>query len=298
MPELQLDQASGLRRLGQQTPVKVIAVTGGKGGVGKTTVAVNIGTALCELGRRVMLLDADLGLANVDVVLGLRTRYNLEHVMSGDCSLADVMVTAPSGLKLVPASSGNVGMANMDRLQHAGLISAFSELFDPIDVLLVDTAAGIGESVVTFAEAAQRVAVVVCDEPASLTDAYGLIKVLCRRQPNCRIEVVANMVESPNHGRALYDKLARVTERFLGVVPSYFGTIPQDEYLRRAIQRQGTVVEHYPGSASARAFKKLAREADAWSMAAGSKGSMEFFVERLLDNGAVNRGNHRGSRLQ
>jgi len=288
MPELQLDQASGLRRLGQHAPVKVIAITGGKGGVGKTTVAVNIGTALCELGRRVMLLDADLGLANADVVLGLRTRFNLEHVMSGDCALADVMVTAPSGLKLVPASSGNLGMANMNRLQHAGLISAFSELFEPLDVLLVDTAAGIGESVVTFAEAAQRVAVVVCDEPASLTDAYGLIKVLCRRQPHCRIEVIANMVESPNQGRALFDKLARVTERFLGIVPNYFGAIPHDDYLRRAIQRQGTVVEAYPSSVSARAFKRLAGEADTWTMAPGSRGCMEFFVERLLDGGATN----------
>jgi flagellar biosynthesis protein FlhG len=289
MHDLHLDQASGLRRLGNQAPVKVIAVTGGKGGVGKTTVAVNLGTALCQLGRRVMLLDADLGLANADVVLGLRTRHNLEHVMNGDCALEDVIVTAPSGLRLVPGSSGSTQMATLSRREHAGLITAFSELFEPLDVLLVDTAAGVGESVVTFSEAAQRVTVVVCDEPASLTDAYGLIKVLCRRQPHCRIDIVANMVENANHGRALYDKLARVTDRFLGFMPSYHGSIPHDDYLRRAVQRQSTVVENYPSSLSARAFKKLAQSADNWTTAPGSRGCMEFFVERLLSGGARRR---------
>jgi flagellar biosynthesis protein FlhG len=282
MRELPIDQAAGLRRLAQALPVKVIAVTGGKGGVGKTTVAVNLGTALTALGRRVMLLDADLGLANADVVLGMRARLNLEHVINGECALEDVILTAASGLRLVPASSGSVQMASLDRVHHAGLINAFSQLFEPVDVLLVDTAAGISESVVTYSEAAQRIAVVVCDEPASLTDAYGLIKVLCRRQPGCRIDVIANMVESPAHGRTLFDKLARVCDRFLGVVPTYCGSIPYDEYLRRSIQRQSTVVESYPGSASARAFKKLAAAADGWEAAKTARGGLEFFIERLL----------------
>ena len=275
--------------MGQPQPVKVVAVTGGKGGVGKTTVAVNLGTALSALGRQVMLLDADLGLANVDVLLGMRTRFNLEHVVSGECALDDVIVTAPSGLRLVPASSGSLQMATLDRVHQAGLISAFSELFEPIDVLLVDTAAGLGESVITFSEAAQRVAVVVCDEPAALTDAYGLIKVLSRRQPSLKIEVVANMVEGPIQGKALYDKLARVTDRFLGFAPSYCGSIPFDDHLRRAVQQQATVVEQYPGSASARAFKKLALAADTWDMAPAATGGLEFFVERLLAGGTARR---------
>jgi flagellar biosynthesis protein FlhG len=262
--------------------VQTIAITGGKGGVGKTTVAINLGTALAQLGREVLLLDADLGLANVDVLLGIRARYNLEHVISGDCDLRDVIIEAPSGLKLVPASSGSVSMAMLDRAQHAGVINAFSELFEPIDVLLIDTAAGLSETVLTFTEAAQRVVVVVCDEPASLTDAYGLIKVLSRRQPGCRIDVVANMVDSPAHGRALFEKLARVTDRFLGLVPAYYGSVPHDEFLRRAIQKQTAVVESYPGSASARAFKKLAREAGLWGASVGAKGCLEFFVERML----------------
>jgi len=276
------DQAAGLRRLTAAQPVKTIAITGGKGGVGKTSVAINLGTALCELGRASMLLDADLGLANVDVLLGLRTRFNLEHVVKGECSLPDVIVQAESGLRIVPASSGSLEMAMLDRRQHAGLIHAFSELFDPVDVLLIDTAAGLSEMVLTYTEASQRVVVVVCDDPASLTDAYGLIKVMLRREPACRIEVVASMVESSAAGRALFDKLARVTSRFLKVVPGYLGAIPHDDHLRRAVQQQRSVVECYPWSASARAFKKLAAAADNWDMAAGAKGRLEFFVERML----------------
>ena len=136
--------------------------------------------------------------------------------------------------------------------------------------------------VVTFSEAAQRVVVVVCDEPASLTDAYGLIKVLSRRQPSCRFEIVANMVDSPAQGRALFDKLARVCDRFLGFTPSYFGHVPHDEYLRQAIRRQTTVVEAFPSSPSARAFQRLAQTVIAWSPAAGARGGIEFFMERML----------------
>ncbi len=282
MRELKLDQAAGLRRMTSPRPVKVIAVTGGKGGVGKTLTAVNLGAALARSGRSTMLLDADLGLANVDVLLGLNARQNLEHVVNGDCGLEDVILTASSGLRVVPASSGSFTMATLGRAQHAGLVHAFSQLFEPLDVLLIDTAAGLGDDVVTFSEAAQRVVVVVCDEPASLTDAYALIKVLSRRQTGCRFEVVANMVEGPAQGRALYDKLARVCHRFLNVAPAYFGHIPHDEYLRQAIRRQATVVETHPSSPSARAFMRLAQAVDAWAPAAGARGGIEFFMERLL----------------
>jgi flagellar biosynthesis protein FlhG len=286
MRESSTDQATGLRRLGRGQPVKVVAVTGGKGGVGKTVVSVNLGAALAQLGRSAMLLDADLGLANVDVLLGLNNRRNLEHVLSGECALEDVIVTATSGLRVVPAASGSFAMATLDRAQHAGIINAFSQLLEPLDVLLVDTAAGVSDGVMTFVEAAQRVLVVVCDEPASLTDAYGLIKVLSRRQPDCRIDVVANMVDGPAQGRALYDKLLRVTEKFLGVVPAYTGAIPSDEYLRKAIRRQSTVVESYPHSPSARAFHQLALAVDGWPAARVARGGIEFFMERLVRGAA------------
>jgi flagellar biosynthesis protein FlhG len=282
MGEKTLDQAAGLRRLGARQPVNVVAITGGKGGVGKTLLAVNLGAALARRGRATMLLDADLGLANVDVLLGLNARHNLEHVVSGECSLDDVIVTAASGLRVVPASSGSSAMATLGRAQHAGLIHAFSQLLEPLDVLLIDTAAGLGDGVLTFSAAAQRVVVVVCDEPASLTDAYGLIKVLNRRQSGCRFEIVASMVAGAAQGRTLYEKVARVCHRFLGITPAYFGYVPHDEYLRRAIRRQTTVVEAYPSSPSARAFERLAADAASWAPASGARGGIEFFMERMI----------------
>jgi len=282
MHEAHFDQAAGLRRLRGPRNAKVVAITGGKGGVGKTLTAVNLGASLARLGRSTMLLDADLGLANVDVLLGMKARLNLEHVVTGQCALEDVILTSSSGLRVVPASSGSVSMAALSRLQHAGLIGAFSQLLEPLDVLLVDTAAGLGDAVVTFSEAAQRVVVLVCDEPASLTDAYGLIKVLSRRQPSARFEIVPNMVDSPVQGRELYEKLMRVCHRFLGITPAYLGYVPNDDYLRQAIRSQTTVVEAFPNSPSARAFQRLAQAVDGWVTPAHARGGVEFFMERLV----------------
>ncbi len=276
------DQASGLRGLMRARPVKVVAITGGKGGVGKTNVAANLGVALAKLGRDTMLLDADLGLANADVLLGIRAERNLEHVLAGECALEEVVVTAPSGLRVVPGSSGNLALATLGTPQHAGLIHAFSELFEPLDVLLIDTAPGLSDGVVTYCGAAHRVLVVVCDEPASLTDAYGLIKVVSRLAPGCRFEVVANMVEGAAHGRALFDKLDRACQRFLNLSPAYGGSVPADDYLRRAVQKQAAVLEAYPASPSARAFRALAGAIDAWPEPQTARGGIEFFLERQL----------------
>jgi len=288
------DQAAGLRMLAGGQAVNVVALTGGKGGVGKTNLAINLGTALRELNREVMILDADLGLANVDVQLGLRARFNLEHVIDGTCRLEDIIVRAASGLKVVPASSGNLTMASLGQVGQVGLINAFSELLEPLDVLLVDTAAGLSESVVTFSEAANRIIVVVVDEPASLTDAYGLIKALSRRQADIQIEVIANMTESHGEGQALFEKLARVTHRFLGINPSYLGSVPYDQYVRRAIQRQAPVIEEFPGSGAARAIKKIAASVDSWSPPINARGGVQFFLERTL---ASNVQHARESRL-
>ena len=181
MPDTRdMDRAAGLRRGAKGHAVRVMAVTSGKGGVGKTNVSVNLAAAMINNGKDVMLLDADLGLANIDVLLGLNPTYNLAHVLNGSRSLEEVIVKGPGGLKIIPAASGIKNMANLSPAEHAGLIKAFSELSDRLDVLVVDTAAGISDSVISFTRACQEVIVVVCDEPASITDAYALIKVLSR----------------------------------------------------------------------------------------------------------------------
>ena len=269
--------------MSNKNPVQVIAVTGGKGGVGKTNVSVNLSVALANLGRRVVLLDADFGLANVDVLLGLEPKRTLAEVMAGECDLRDVLLTGPAGVKIVPASSGTQSLVEMTPMQHAGLIQAFSELGDNLDVLIIDTAAGIGDSVTSFVRAAQEVVLVVCDEPTSVTDAYALIKLLNKQFGMNRFRVLANMAHSPQEGRNLYNKLVNVTERFLDdVALQYLGAVPYDEMVRKAIQRQKPVYEAYPRSKASQAFRAIAQKVDAWPLAATPKGHLEFFVDRLI----------------
>ncbi len=278
----QLDQAAGLRRIAKPKPVKVIAVTSGKGGVGKTNVSVNLAVSMAGSGKEVLLMDADLGLANIDVLLGLHPRYNLADVMKGTRSLEEVIIEGPAGTRVVPASSGVQNMAQLSPMEHAGLIRAFSELSHSLDVLLIDTAAGIADGVISFARAAQEVIVVVCDEPASITDAYAMIKVLNRDHGVHRFRIIANQVHSMQEGRDLFGKLVAVADRFLDVQLDFMGTVPYDDYLRKAIQRQKAVVEAYPRSKAAMAFKTLAQKVDKWPVPQSAGGHMEFFVERLI----------------
>jgi flagellar biosynthesis protein FlhG len=263
-------------------PVNVIAVTGGKGGVGKTTVAVNLATAFARAGRRTMLLDGDLGLANVDVLLGISPRYTLAHVLSGERTLEEILVDAPQGFSVVPAASGAAAMANLGTAAHLGLVKAFSDLARDLDVLIVDTAAGIGDGVLQFSQAAQHVLLVLTDEPASMTDAYALVKVLRRNHGIRRFRVLANLARNPGDGASVFRKLESVAARFLDVTLEYVGEIPHDPWLRRSVREQRPVADAYPASPSALAFKKLAALADKWPVPAGPRGNLEFFVERLV----------------
>lgn len=276
------DQAEGVRRIAHPRPVRVIAVASGKGGVGKTNVSVNLAQSMVYAGKSVLLMDADFGLANVDIMLGLQPTYNLSHVISGECTLEETIVHTAGGLGVIPASSGVRRMADMTATEHAGLIRAFSEISHRLDVLLVDTAAGISDAVLNFSRAAQEVIVVVCDEPASITDAYALIKVLNKECGVYRFRVLANMARTPQEGREVYQKLVKVTDRFLDAAIDYLGAIPYDDYLRKAVQRQKAVVDAYPRSKASTAFKNLASKADNWPIAVTAGGHLQFFVERLI----------------
>ncbi|MEJ1464890.1 MAG: MinD/ParA family protein [Candidatus Sedimenticola sp. (ex Thyasira tokunagai)] len=282
MADTGADQAAGLRRMINPEPVRVIAVTGGKGGVGKTNVSVNLAVTLADIGKRVMLLDADLGLANIDVMLGLHPEYDLSHVLNGERNLEEVVIDGPSGIKVVPGASGVQQMAELSEAEHAGLISAFSEVGADLDILIVDTAAGISDTVISFSRAVQELIVVVCDEPASITDAYAMIKLLNREYNVDRFHILANMTRHPQEGRNLYNKICRVTDRYLDVMLSYMGSIPYDESLLKAVRAQKPVVHAYPRSRIAQTFKNLAKKADNWPVPGGVTGHLQFFVERLI----------------
>ncbi len=273
---------SSVARAPQQKPVRVIAVTSGKGGVGKTNISVNLAASFAKRGNNVLLMDADLGLANVDILFDLHPKYDLRHVIAGERSLDEIIVDAPLGLKVIPASSGVSSMADLSPAENAGLVRAFSELQFPVDTMIVDTAAGISDSVITFCKACQEVVVVVCDEPTSITDAYALIKVMSRDHGVKRFHILANMVNSNAHGEELFRKISRVTDHFLDIVAVHIGSIPMDDYLRKAVRHQMPVVEAFPRSPSARAINRLAKAIDQWPVPELASGNMEFFIERVV----------------
>lgn len=287
--ELMFDQASGLRRMKKQM-VKVIAVTGGKGGVGKTNVTLNLAMAMAQMGKKVLVLDADLGLANCDVMLGLRVERNLSHVLSGEAELDDILIEGPFGIKIVPATSGTQAMTELSPAEHAGLIRAFSELRQSFDVLLVDTAAGISDMVLSFSRASQDVLVVVCDEPSSITDAYALMKILSREHAVRKFKIVANMVRSLKEGQELFAKLSRVADRFLDVTLELVATIPFDENVRKAARKQKAFVEAFPKTPASLAVKTLATRAAQWPVPPSASGHLEFFLEQLVQNQTERRG--------
>ena len=271
-----------LRTPDPAAPVRVIAVTGGKGGTGKTSIAVNLATALAQSGRKTMLLDGDLGLSNCDVLLGLTPRYTLEHVLKGERALEEIILETRSGVRVVPAASGVARMASLSLTEQNGIVQAFAGLPGALHTLIVDTAAGIGEQVLQFCQAAQQVLVVLRAEPTSFTDTYALIKVLSRDRGVRHFRVVTNLTRLPEEGQIAFRRLQRVTDRYLEVVLEYAGDIPEDLSLQKSVQAQRPVLEAFPTCAAAKAFKSLARAANQWPMPAGPSGGIEFFMERML----------------
>ena len=222
-------------------------------------------------------------MANVDVLLGLSPGKNLLHVIEGECDLEDIIIEGPENIKIVPASSGVKKMANLSSQEQSGLIAAFGELGSNVDVMIVDTAAGISESVVHFARAAGEVIVVVCDEPASIADAYALIKVLSKDYAVNKVSVITNHVESNAHGEVLFNQILKVINKYLDVSVNHLGSIPEDIYLKKSVKRQLAVTSAYPRCRASEAFKVIAKRIINKKVEDCSSGNLEFFAEQLVN---------------
>lgn len=234
-----------------------IAVTGGKGGVGKTCIALNVALSLAKSGSRVLLLDGDLGLGNIDLLLGMSPVRHLSHVVQGRYAVDEILLEGPYGLQVLPAATGVAMMTRLSWEQQRGLISAIQELALGYDFFIVDTAAGISSQVVSLALAVQRIVVVLMDEPAALTDAYGLIKVLSRDHGCRRFEALSNQVAGERAGRILYGRFCEATDRYLDISVGYLGSVPYDPALRRAAKARAPMSEYAPGSPAMLAIKSL-----------------------------------------
>lgn len=263
-----MDQAEQLRNVikikNQKQPsrARVITITSGKGGVGKSNTAVNLAVQLSRLGKRVLIFDADLGLANVEVMFGAIPKYNLSDVIYRGKSIREIITPGPMNVGFISGGSGIMGMNNLSKDQIVYLVHSLAELDEMADFILIDTGAGIADSVLEFVLASLEVLLISTPEPSSLTDSYSLLKAL-HRNPNfsrngTRVNVIANKVTSQEEGKAVYEKLNTVVSRFLNGNINYLGMVPQDAVLERSVRQQKIVSLHAPNSRSAKAFEILA----------------------------------------
>lgn len=262
---------------------RVIAVTSGKGGVGKSNIVANLGLAFAGLGYRVLLIDADLGLANLDLLLGLVPRYTIQDVFALRQSLSEVIMDGPGGLKILPACSGLPELADLNEFQKLFLLNELDHYSEDFDMVLIDTGAGISSNVLFFSLAAQERILVANNQPTSLHDAYALIKIMATRHHQTRFKLVANCVSQPWEGEAAYRTLLKAAERFLEheVSLEYLGSIPYDEAVGKAVMQQQPVLILYPQAPASKSISRIARQLREIPPH-GVDGSIKFFWRRLL----------------
>ncbi len=293
--KLNNDQANTLRSISsseESFPEKdrervttVFSITSGKGGVGKTAVVSNIAICLAKKGKRVLILDADLGLANIDVVFGLTPTYNLNHFFSGKQPLKEVLVEGPHGIRILPAGSGIQNYTRLESHHKLKLIEGLDSLHNLFDYVLIDTEAGISENVTYFNTAAQEILVVTTPEPTAITDAYALMKLLSSQYHEKHFNLIVNRVSDEEEALDVYKKLSMVSNRYLDISIDYFGSVPDDRKMVESIRKQKVITELFPGSKTASAFAELANRLNNEQYTAEPKGNVQFFWNKILNLG-------------
>ncbi|MFP4650535.1 MAG: MinD/ParA family protein [Desulfobacterales bacterium] len=288
------DQAGGLRELSRganaagcalDSPApaaRVMSVTSGKGGVGKTVCVANLAVLLARQGYRVLVIDADLGLANIDIYFGLSPRYNLNHFFSGRMELGDILVPASEGITILPAGSGVQDYTRLDAAEKMSLMEGLETLHGMFDVVLIDTEAGISENVTYFNVAAQEILAVTTPEPTSISDVYALMKLLSTKYSEKRFKLIVNCVTSENEALDVYHKLTLVSNRFINISIDFMGSVPLDSHFTDSVRKQSALVELYPESTASLAFEEILRNIDLGANKQEPKGAQQFFWKRLL----------------
>jgi flagellar biosynthesis protein FlhG len=259
-------------------------VTSGKGGVGKTNIVGNLALSFRRLGKRVLVLDGDLGLANIDIIFGLSPANNIKHVINGEKNLSEVIVRGPEDIQIIPAGSGVQELVHLTQGQKLNLLNEFDALEEDFDIFLIDTGAGISSNVIYFSIAADERIVVATSEPTSITDAYALIKVMYTKHGTNTFKLLVNMVDHEDEARSVFENLSNAIVRFLkGISLEYIGFIPRDGNLEKAVKQQSTVITQYPDSMSSKGFSELAARLMSSSPNVTHDGNIKFFWKKLMN---------------
>jgi flagellar biosynthesis protein FlhG len=262
---------------------RVISVSSGKGGVGKTNVVANLAFAFTRLGKKVLVLDGDLGLANIDVLLGLTPQYTIEHLLNREKSLSEILIKGPGGMSILAASSGILELLDLDESQKIFLLNELDLMDEAIDFLLIDTGAGISSNVLFFNKAAMQSIVIATPEPTSILDAYALIKVIWRKHRKKNFTILVNSAQEGQEAKEVFKRICMVADRFLGSLSiDYLGFIPFDEKLPSAVKQQRLVLEIYPQAPSSRSFMEMAKILAEKPLPSRCDGNIQFFWKQLF----------------
>jgi len=266
----------------QETNARVICITSGKGGVGKTNFTSNLAISLGKLNKRVVIIDADLGLANVDVVLGVIPEYTLLDVIKDNKDITEVMKIGPEGIKIISGGSGILDLVDMPKESLSILIEEFDKIQEHADIILIDTGAGLSKSVLSFALAAKEVIIVATPEPTSITDAYAMIKTIVMEDSNKDIKVIINRVDDMNEGSIAFNKLKNVSKKFLNIEIEELGFIPEDISVRKAVKAQSPFLLEYPNSFISESIEKIALKLTNEAVDKNKLMKSQSFIKRVL----------------
>lgn len=261
---------------------KTVAITSGKGGVGKTTITANLAYNLARLGRKVLVFDGDLGMANVDIMFGTKSDGNIYEVLQGEKTIDEIITSLAPNIDLISGGSGVVEMSRLNSFERRALLDTVQDLDTQYDYLLIDTAPGIGDNVLYLNAAAQMSAVVINPDPASLADSYALIKILHKEHRENKFSIICNQVRDESDGLALFQRFSEVVNRFLYIGLDYWGSIPQDAMVRRSNQTQRLILKHDPQAEASKALAQVSNKLERALVHNEEKGGLQFFWEQVV----------------
>jgi flagellar biosynthesis protein FlhG len=260
--------------------VRTVAIASGKSGVGKTNIAASLAIALSKRGEKVVIVDAGIGLSNINILLNKHATYNISHILDGSITLKDILIDGPQGIKILPAGEGVQNLTRLDEFQRLKILDAFDSYDGDIDIMLIDNTAGISENVTFFCSAAQDLIIVTTPEPTAWVDAYHLIKVLNTEYQENKFHVLVNAVKNEEEADDVFQRLAQATDRFLNISLDYLGYLPYDEDVKKAVRQQAAFIDLYPKKFISKCFNEIAATLIDWPQKV--KGSLQFFIGNLL----------------